>query len=130
MSAVPKLGSSLTNPSSDERRRVVCATDDFDVYRDTINGVYYPARLELVDPSARLSDAAMIAYRLTDLTIGIVHFGAEVSIDPGDMGGYHIGHAPRGVGRNKLWHPRTGCYATGLRRGVQPRRAHLRQVLG
>jgi AraC-like DNA-binding protein len=90
MSAVPKLGSSLTNPSSDGRRRVVCATDDFDVYRDTINGVYYPARLELVDPSARLSDAAMIAYRLTDLTIGIVHFGAEVSIDPGDMGGYHI----------------------------------------
>lgn len=73
-----------------EQRRVVCATDDFDVYRDTVNGVYYPARLELVGPEARLTNARMSAFRLTDLTIGVVHFGAEVSIDPGDMGCYHI----------------------------------------
>ena len=32
----------------------------------------------------------MSAFQLTDLTIGIVRFGAEVSIDPGDMGGYHV----------------------------------------
>ncbi len=90
MSVVPQLDTSPVHAPSDEGRRVVCATDDFDVYRDTVNGVYYPARLELVDPGARLSDARMSAFRLTDMTIGIVHFGAEVLIDPGDMGGYHI----------------------------------------
>ncbi len=90
MSVVPELNTSPTNPRSEERRRVVCATDDFEVYRDTVNGVYYPARLELVEPGARLSNARMSAFRLTDLTLGVVYFGAEVLIDPGDMGGYHI----------------------------------------
>ncbi|KLO31355.1 AraC family transcriptional regulator [Mycolicibacter heraklionensis] len=90
MSTVPDLDTSPTNLQGRERRTVVCATDDFDVYRDTVNDVYYPARLELVGPDARLTDAQMSAFRLTDLTIGIVHFGAEVSIDPGDMGGYHV----------------------------------------
>ncbi len=90
MSVVPEPVTSLTNSTSEEQRRIVCATDDFDVYRDTVNDVYYPARLELVDPGTRLTNARMSAFRLTDLTIGIVHFGAEVVIDPGDMGGYHI----------------------------------------
>jgi AraC-like DNA-binding protein len=90
MSVLPEPGSSLTNTPVEERRRIVCATDDLDVYRDTVNDVYYPARLELVGAETRLSNAEMSAFRLTDLTIGIVRFGAEVSIDPGDMGGYHI----------------------------------------
>ncbi|MFY9767735.1 MAG: AraC family transcriptional regulator, partial [Mycobacterium sp.] len=90
MSVVPEPGSSLTKVPLEEQRKIVCATDDFDVYRDTVNNVYYPARLELVGAGTRLSNARMSAFQLTDLTIGIVRFGAEVSIDPGDMGGYHV----------------------------------------
>ncbi len=73
-----------------ERRKVVCVTDDFDVYRGAVNGIYYPARLELAQSNTRLSNATMSAIRLTDITVGIVRFGAEVFIDPGDLGGYHV----------------------------------------
>lgn len=90
MTVAPEPGSSLMHVSAEELRAVVCATDDFETYRDTVNDVYYPARLELVGGGTRLSDASMSAFRLTDLTVGVVRFGAEVSIDPGDMGGYHI----------------------------------------
>jgi AraC-like DNA-binding protein len=90
MSVAPPPASSKLDTRVEERRRIVCATDDLDVYRDTVNNVYYPARLELVDKETRLSNAKMSAFRLTDSIIGLVRFGAEVSIDPGDMGGYHI----------------------------------------
>lgn len=90
MSVVAEWDSGLAGSLSEGHRRIVCATDDFDVYRGTVNDVYYPARLELVESSTRLCNARMSAFRLTDITVGIVRFGAEVSIDPGDMGGYHV----------------------------------------
>jgi len=90
MSVLPKPDSSLPNLSGEGRRTIVCATDDLEVYRGTVNDVYYPARLELTHSNTRLSNARMSAFRLTDITVGIVRFGAEVCIDPGDMGGYHI----------------------------------------
>ena len=120
MSAVPEPGSSLTHTPIEEQRRIVCATDDLDVYRDTVNDVYYPARLELVGAGTRLSNARMSAFRLTDLTIGIVRFGAEVSIDPGDMGGYHVDlplsgpSQPAAVSKNSLpRQPVRRCTARG-----------------
>lgn len=65
-------------------------SDDLDVYRASVNSVFYPARLDLVRPNTHLSEARLSAVQLNHLTLGIVHFGAEVLIDPGDVGGYHI----------------------------------------
>ncbi|AHH19787.1 transcriptional regulator, AraC family [Nocardia nova SH22a] len=77
-------------------RSITCATDDFDEYRASILHAYYPARLDLVGPRRPLSQARMSAVQLTDMTIGIVRFGAEVCIDPGDVGGYHVDIPVRG----------------------------------
>ncbi|HEY5855355.1 MAG TPA: AraC family transcriptional regulator [Aldersonia sp.] len=68
----------------------VYRSDDLDIYRAGVNSVFYPARLDLVRPHTHLSHARLSAVQLSHLTIGIVHFGAEVLIDPGDVGGYHI----------------------------------------
>jgi len=82
--------SALTNGAVELRRGVVCATDDFDVYRSSILDAYYPARLEIVGAHRHLSKARMSAVRLTDMTVGVVRFGADILIDPGDVGGYHV----------------------------------------
>ena len=78
--------SALTDGAVELRRGVVCATDDFDVYRSSVLDAYYPARLEIVGAHRHLSKARMSAVRLTDMTIGVVRFGADVLIDPGMFG--------------------------------------------
>jgi len=82
--------SALTADTARLRRGVLCATDDFEVYRASISDAYYPARLEIIDGTQQLSDARMLAVRLSQMTVGIVRFGADVLIDPGDVCGYHI----------------------------------------
>ncbi|MBV6756438.1 AraC family transcriptional regulator [Rhodococcus opacus] len=82
--------SALNAETAQSRRGIFCATDDFDVLRAKINDAYYPARLEIVGGARQLSDAQMLAVRLNHMTVGIVRFGADVLIDPGDVGGYHI----------------------------------------
>ncbi|MGV9864345.1 AraC family transcriptional regulator [Rhodococcus koreensis] len=82
--------SAFTDETARSRRGIFCATDDFDVYRTKINDAFYPARLEIVGGTQQLSDARMLAVRLTHMTVGIVRFGADVLIDPGDVCGYHI----------------------------------------
>ncbi|CAA0130010.1 Uncharacterised protein [Mycolicibacterium vanbaalenii] len=72
------------------RRGIYCATDDFDAYRASVNETFYPARLEMVSGAQRLSDARMLAVRLTHMTVGVVRFGTDVLIDPGAVSGYHI----------------------------------------
>lgn len=72
------------------RRGMLCATDDFDEYRKSIIDAYYSAHLQMVGPHQRLTGARMSVTRLTDMTLGIVRFGADVLIDPGDVGGYHV----------------------------------------
>ncbi|MFB7085217.1 AraC family transcriptional regulator [Streptomyces sp. NPDC056296] len=67
-----------------------CTSDDFDEYRARVNDAFYPARMELVSPGTRLSHAWMSAIRLRHLTVGVVRFGADVLVDPGDVGGYHV----------------------------------------
>lgn len=82
--------SALTAETARARRGMYCATDDFDEFRGAINDAYYPARLEVLGGEQPLTDARMLAVRLTHMTIGIVRFGADVLIDPGDVCGYHI----------------------------------------
>lgn len=71
--------------------RELCRSVKFDVFRDRLNGVFYPARVTPVGaavqqlPSSRLSAAS-----LRHLTLGFVCFGAETSVDPGALGSYHI----------------------------------------
>ncbi|MDO1481851.1 AraC family transcriptional regulator [Rhodococcus ruber] len=82
--------SAFTADIAQSRRGFYCATDDFDVYRASINDAFYPARLEIVGGKQQLSDARMVAVQLTYMTVGIVRFGADVLIDPGAVSGYHI----------------------------------------
>lgn len=71
--------------------RQLCRSVKFDVFRDQLNGVFYPARVTPVSsavqqlPSSRLSAAS-----LRHLTLGFVCFGAETSVDPGALGSYHV----------------------------------------
>jgi AraC-like DNA-binding protein len=70
--------------------QVLCTSDDLDEYRDNVNAVFYPARIEPVGPRAQLSHAWLSAAQLNHLTLGIVHFGTRMLVDPGDIGGYHL----------------------------------------
>lgn len=71
--------------------RELCRSVKFDVFRDRLNGVFYPARVTPVGgavqqlPSSRLSAAC-----LRHLTLGFVCFGAKTSVDPGALGSYHV----------------------------------------
>jgi AraC-like DNA-binding protein len=67
-----------------------CTTDDFDVFHEALNNAFYPARQEIIGGGAKLQNAQMSAVRLTGMTVGIVRYGADIRIDPGDVGGYHI----------------------------------------
>lgn len=70
--------------------QVLCTSDDLDEVVGAVNDVFYPARLEPVGASARLSHPWLSAVHLSHLTIGVVHFGAEMLVEPGDLGGYHV----------------------------------------
>ncbi|MFC6466568.1 AraC family transcriptional regulator [Gordonia humi] len=88
MVEIPRVAPTEDVPRS--RRGILCATDDFDVYRSAINESFYPARLEIVGGFRELTGARMLAIRLSCMTVGIVRFGADVLIDPGAVDGYHI----------------------------------------
>ena len=71
-------------------RHVLCTSYDLDEYCGKVNDVFYPACLKPIGVPARLSRPWLSAAQLTHFTIGIVHFGAEMFVDPGDVGGYHV----------------------------------------
>jgi hypothetical protein len=66
-----------------------CVTEDIDEFRGTLNSVFYPAQVDLIDGRNRVSCAELSAARLKYLTIGLVRPGTEVCVDPGDLGTYH-----------------------------------------
>jgi AraC-like DNA-binding protein len=70
--------------------RNVCRSTDLDVFRDRLNGLFYPARVETLGSRARLRGSWLSGLRLTHLTLGFVRFGAEASVDPGPLGAYHV----------------------------------------
>lgn len=68
----------------------LCRATRFDIFRNSLNGVFYPARVE---PRARgdvLDHSLLTAVRLTHLTLGFVRFGTETQVDPGALGAYHV----------------------------------------
>lgn len=71
-------------------RYELCRDARFDAFRDSLNGVFYPAR---VVPTGRETGGArsrLAAAQLTHLTLGFVRFGTETSLDPGVLGYYHV----------------------------------------
>lgn len=69
---------------------VISTSDELSEYRASVNDAYYPARMEMLGSTSRLSDPLLSAMRLNSLTVGIVRFGADVLVDPGDLGAYHV----------------------------------------
>jgi AraC-like DNA-binding protein len=65
-------------------------TDDLDVFRDRLNSAFYPARVETCERAATAPPSQLSARRLTSLTIGFVRPGADLIVDPGPLGGYHV----------------------------------------
>ena len=76
-------------------------TDDLDVFRDRLNGAFYPARVEHRGRDARRAVCELSALRMTYLTIGFVRPGADLVVDPGPLGGYHV-NVPL-AGRVESW---------------------------
>ena len=66
------------------------ATADFGMFRDVLQGHYYPAKVEPRDGRGRLHAPRLSAVELEHLTIGHVRFGTAVSIDAGDLLTYHV----------------------------------------
>ncbi|WP_082469148.1 AraC family transcriptional regulator [Sciscionella sediminilitoris] len=71
--------------------RELCRVAPFDVFRDQLNEVFYPAR---VAPTGRAEEGVrpsrLTASRLGHLTLGLVRFGVDTSVDPGALGSYHV----------------------------------------
>jgi AraC-like DNA-binding protein len=74
----------------------VCRSSELELFRHELNAMYYPARVETLRARAKLRGSFLSGVRLTHLTVGLVRFGAETSIDPGRKGSYHVNVALSG----------------------------------
>lgn len=75
----------------------LCRASQFDAFRDSLNSVFYPARVEPRTGSGQLDDSLLTAVPLTHLTLGFVRFGTDTHVDPGALGSYHVNVALTGV---------------------------------
>lgn len=66
------------------------AAADFGLFRDVLQGHYYPAHVQPLDGRGRMQAPRLSTVELQHLTIGYVRFGTAVSIDAGDLLGYHV----------------------------------------
>jgi AraC-like DNA-binding protein len=69
----------------------------FDAFRDSLNGVFYPAKVEPTGHDRFLEGSLLTAASLTHLTVGFVQFGTETQLDPGALGAYHVNVAVSGA---------------------------------
>jgi AraC-like DNA-binding protein len=74
----------------------LCRAVRFDAFRDSLNGVFYPARVEPTGHDGTLDHSLLSATTLTHLTLGFVRFGTETCLDPGALGAYHVNVALTG----------------------------------
>lgn len=74
----------------------LCRAVRFDAFRDSLNGVFYPARVEPTGHDGVLQQSLLSATSLTHLTLGFVRFGTETRLDPGALGAYHVNVALSG----------------------------------
>jgi len=92
---IPEIGGA---PAAPRGFRELCRAGRFDVFRERLNEVFYPAR---VTPAGRadgkLPLSRLSATRLEHLTLGLVRFGVETTVDPGALGAYHVNVPLSGV---------------------------------
>ncbi len=74
----------------------LCRGVRFDAFRDSLNGVFYPARVEPIGPDSAIPESRLSAATLSHLTLGFVRFGTETALDPGALGAYHVNVALSG----------------------------------
>lgn len=72
------------------------STPDFGLFRDTLNGHFYPARIERLERRPALQAPRIAAVHLSLTTIGYVRPGTTASVDPGDLAAYHVNVALNG----------------------------------
>lgn len=75
----------------------LCRDARFDAFRDSLNGVFYPAKVEPTGHDQLLDGSLLTAASLTHLTLGFVQFGTETQLDPGALGAYHVNVALSGA---------------------------------
>ncbi|MCF7553638.1 AraC family transcriptional regulator [Pseudonocardia sp. WMMC193] len=75
----------------------LCRAAEFDVFRDSLNGVFYPAKVEPTGGDGTLRHSRLSATELSHLTLGFVRFGTETALDPGALGAYHVNVALSGA---------------------------------
>ncbi|GDY60426.1 hypothetical protein SVIO_110490 [Streptomyces violaceusniger] len=78
------------------RSYTLCRAARFDAFRESLNGVFYPARVEPTCRNDTLDGALLSAVSLKHLTLGFVRFGTETRLDPGALGAYHVNVALSG----------------------------------
>lgn len=78
------------------RSYVLCRAARFDAFRDSLNGVFYPAKVEPTGHDRLLEGSLLTATTLRHLTLGFVQFGTETQLDPGALGAYHVNVALSG----------------------------------
>ncbi|GAA2345995.1 AraC family transcriptional regulator [Streptomyces violaceusniger] len=79
------------------RSYTLCRAARFDAFRESLNGVFYPARVEPTCRNDTLDGALLSAVSLKHLTLGFVRFGTETRLDPGALGAYHVNVALSGT---------------------------------
>jgi AraC-like DNA-binding protein len=105
----------------------ICRSDDLDVFREHVNDLFYPARIETLHPRARLEGAWLSGIRLRHLTLGFLRFGADTSLDCGALGYYHVnvpyaGQVQSVCGeRHEVARPGVGTCYTPVADAVLPR---------
>ena len=70
---------------------------DFDLFRDTLNHHFYPARVDALERHPTMRAPRISAVHLNLTTIGYVRPGTLVSVDPGDLSAYHVNVALGGA---------------------------------
>lgn len=68
----------------------------FDAFRESLNSVFYPAKVEPTGHDGVLARSLLTGTDLTHLTLGFVRFGTETRLDPGALGAYHVNVALTG----------------------------------
>lgn len=79
-------------PSDDEllAGEEVSRSTDFDEFSNALNSHFYPARVQLREQSESAIQPRLSVAHLRLSTVGLVHFKGRVSVDPGDLRGYHV----------------------------------------
>lgn len=105
----------------------LCRATRFDAFRDSLNGVFYPAKVEPTGNDRDLDRSLLSAARLTHLTLGFVRFGTETRLDPGALGAYHVnvpisGHVESQCGKDSIVaRPGTAAVVTPQEHTLLPR---------